>query len=59
MNSAIYLLEGEHLRLVARHGPLTRAVFEIGESVPVRRDRVGGRVIHDRQTIHVEDVLAA
>src|SRR5262245_32997664 len=58
MNSAIHLLEGEHLRVVARHGPL-RSTFAIGESVPMSRDSIGGRVIHDRRTIHVEDVLAA
>jgi signal transduction histidine kinase len=57
MDSAIWRLEGGHLRLVAQHGPLRRS-FAIGESVPVRRDRVGGRVIHDRRTIHVEDILA-
>jgi GAF domain-containing protein len=58
MDSSIFRLEGEHLRLMARHGPL-RISYAIGESVPVRRDTVGGRVIHDRRTIHVEDILAA
>jgi two-component system NtrC family sensor kinase len=58
MDSAIFRLEGEHLRLVARQGPL-RTSFAIGESVPVRRDRVGGRAVLDRRTIHVEDIRAA
>src|SRR5262249_56031524 len=58
MDSAIWRLEGEHLRLMARHGPL-RTSFAIGESVRVRRDRVGGRVIYDRRTIHVEDIRTA
>ena len=58
LDSAIFRLEGEHLRLVARHGPL-RTSFAIGESVPVRRDRVGGRAVLDRRTIQVEDIRAA
>jgi signal transduction histidine kinase len=58
MDSSIFRLEGEHLRLMARHGPL-RSSFAIGESVPVSRDTVGSRVILERRTIHVEDILAA
>jgi GAF domain-containing protein len=58
MDSSIFRLEGEHLRLMARHGPL-RISYAIGESAPVSRGTVGGRVIHDRRTIHVEDILAA
>ena len=57
MDSAVFRLEGEHLRLMARHGPL-RTSFAIGESVPVSRDRVGGRAVLDRRTIHVEDIRA-
>ena len=57
-DSAIFRLEGEHLRLVARHGSLRRSLA-IGESVPVSRDTVGGRAVRDRRTIHVEDILAA
>ena len=30
-----------------------------GEPVPVTRDTVGGQVVIDRRTIHVEDILAA
>ncbi len=36
-----------------------RTSFAIGESVPVHRDRVGGRAVLDRRTIHVEDIRAA
>ena len=57
-NSAILRLEGEHLRMVARHGSLRRPVA-IGEPFPVSRSTVGGRVVRDRRTIHVEDILAA
>jgi GAF domain-containing protein len=58
MDSSIFRLEGEHLRLMARHGPL-RISYAIGESAPVSHGTVGGRVIRDRRTIHVEDILAA
>src|SRR5262249_50645706 len=57
-DSEIWLLEGEHLRPVARRGSLRRPVA-IGEPVRVNRGLVGGRAGLDRQTIHVEDVLAA
>jgi GAF domain-containing protein len=59
MNSAIHLLEGGAPATGGAAWTVERTAFAIGESVPVRRDRVGGRVIHDRRTIHVEDVLAA
>src|SRR5262249_12197639 len=57
MGSAIWRLEGERLRLVARHGPL-RTAFSMGDSVPVSRDLVSGRAVLDRRTIHVEDIRA-
>jgi GAF domain-containing protein len=57
-DSGIWLLEGEYLRAVARRGSLRRTLA-VGERRPVRHDRVGGRVISDRRTIHVEDILAA
>ncbi len=58
MDTSIWRLEDKHLRLMARHGPL-RTAYAIGDSVPVSRDRVGGRVVLDRRTIQVEDILAA
>ena len=57
-DSSIFRLEGEHLRLVARHGSLRRSMA-IGDTIPVSRDTVGGRVVCDRRTIHVEDIMAA
>jgi GAF domain-containing protein len=57
-DSSIYRREGEHLRLVARHGSLHRPLA-IGDTFPVTRDRVGGRAVCDRRTIHVEDIMAA
>jgi GAF domain-containing protein len=55
---SIFRLEGEPLRLVARHGQLRRALA-IGDSIPASRDSVSGRPVCDRRTIHVEDILAA
>jgi GAF domain-containing protein len=57
-NSAIFRLEGEHLRVVALHGSLRRSLA-IGDSIPLTRDTVGGRAVSDRRTIHVEDIWAA
>jgi GAF domain-containing protein len=57
-DSSIFRLDREHLRLVARHGPLRRALA-IGDSIPASRDSVSGRPVCDRRTIHVEDIMAA
>jgi GAF domain-containing protein len=57
-DSEIWLLTGEYLRPVTRRGSLRRPVA-IGEPVRVNRGLVGGRAVLDRQTVHVEDVLAA
>jgi GAF domain-containing protein len=57
-HSSIFGLEGEHLRLMARHG-LRPTRLTIGDTVPVGRDSLGGRAVSDRRTIHVEDILAA
>jgi GAF domain-containing protein len=57
-NSSIFRLEGEHLRLVARHGSLPRPLA-IGDTIPASRGTVGGRAVCDRRTIQVEDLMAA
>src|SRR5262249_32944840 len=57
-DSGIWLLEGEHLRPMARRGSLRRSVA-IGEPIPVNRGSVSGRAVCDLRTIHVEDILAA
>jgi two-component system NtrC family sensor kinase len=57
-DSLILRLEGEHLRLVARHGSL-RTTMQIGDTAPASRDSVGGRALINRRTIHVEDIMAA
>ena len=56
-DASIWRLEGARLRLVAVHGSLRRSTT-IGDTFPVSRDTVGGRVVSERRTIHVEDILA-
>jgi two-component system, NtrC family, sensor kinase len=56
-DSAIFRLDGEVLRFVARHGALPRPL-SIGDMVPARRGHVTGRAVLERRTIHVEDLLA-
>ena len=57
-DSTIFRVEGENLRIVARHGSL-RWSQAVGDTGPVSRDRTVGRALIDRRTIHVEDILAA
>src|SRR6185295_7027875 len=57
-DSSVFRLEGEHLRLVARRGSRGRPIA-MGQSLRVSRGWVSGRAVIDRQTIHVEDVMAA
>jgi signal transduction histidine kinase len=57
-DSSIFRLEGEHLRKVAQHGSLQRAMT-IGDTMPVSRLTVVGRAIGERRTIHVEDIRKA
>jgi len=56
--SAIWLLEGQHLRPVARRGSLRRSTA-IGEPIPVNCGSISGRLVWERRTIHVEDIQAA
>ncbi len=51
-------LEGESLRLVAVHGTQPTTI-PIGGTVAVTPRSLPGRVVLDRQTIHVEDIQAA
>jgi signal transduction histidine kinase len=58
-DASIFRLEGEHLRLVARHGSPSQGYLAIGDTIPVSHDTIAGRVMRDRRTIHVEDLMAA
>src|SRR5262245_30203505 len=52
------LLDGERLRLAARHGSL-RPVRAVREASPVDRALPWGRAVRDRRTIHGRDLNAA
>src|SRR5262249_41372493 len=57
-NSSIYRVEGDYLRLVQLQGYLRRSVT-IGNTYPITRNTVAGRVVLERRTIHVEDIRTA
>ena len=58
-NAAIWRLEGEALRLVATHGPSpTTPNPSIGATIAASPLSVSGRAVCDRQTIHIEDLMA-
>jgi two-component system NtrC family sensor kinase len=52
----ITLLEGDGLRLIAKHGALSQR--PIGSVRPITRGLVIGRAVIDRTTVHVPDLLA-
>jgi two-component system NtrC family sensor kinase len=50
-DASIWRPDGDQLRLVAHHGPITQA-----ESVPLVRGSVIGRSVLDKQTVHIADI---
>jgi signal transduction histidine kinase len=56
-NAQIFRIEGDSMRLVARYGPV-QSTLEEGQARPITRGSVSGRVILDRQTLHIHDVSA-
>jgi GAF domain-containing protein/anti-sigma regulatory factor (Ser/Thr protein kinase) len=50
-------LEGEVLRLVAKYGSVPSSLT-MGTTIAASRGGLAGRAVGDRQTIHVEDLLA-
>ena len=56
-HAEIYRLENNHLRLVAAYGDFPVHI-QAREGFPVNRDRVIGRTICDRRTVHVHDLAA-
>ncbi|WP_165421212.1 ATP-binding protein [Bradyrhizobium sp. Leo170] len=56
-NAEIYRLENNLLRLVASYGELPVHI-QAREGFPLNRDRVIGRAICDRRSIHVHDLAA-
>jgi GAF domain-containing protein len=53
----IMRVEGDQLRLVARHGSSRQ--WPIGSVRPINRDWVAGRAVIDQATVHVPDLQAA
>jgi len=57
-NAGIFCLDGDHLRLLAHHGPIP-AVGPIGDgALPLTRGFPSTRAVLDRQTLHVADLQA-
>jgi class 3 adenylate cyclase/putative methionine-R-sulfoxide reductase with GAF domain len=56
-NAVIFRLEGNLLRQVASYGGIPTTSHP-SEGIPVNRDRVTGRAVCDRQTIHVHDLAS-
>ena len=56
-NAEIYRLENNLLRLVASYGEIPVHI-QAREGFPVNRDRVIGRTICDRRSVHVHDLAA-
>jgi signal transduction histidine kinase len=55
-DAAIYQVFGDALRLVAHHGPIP--IGPVGHLLPLVRGLIGARVVIDRRTIQVADLLA-
>jgi GAF domain-containing protein/CheY-like chemotaxis protein/anti-sigma regulatory factor (Ser/Thr protein kinase) len=57
-DALIWLIEGERLRLVAKHGsvPMTWATDQM---MPISRDWPSGRAVFDRRTVHIRDMAIA
>jgi two-component system, NtrC family, sensor kinase len=56
-DAEIMRVEGDVLRLVAKHGPSHQ--WPVGSRRPLNRDWVTGRAVIDRATVHVPDLQAA
>jgi adenylate cyclase len=56
-NAVIFRLEGKVLRQIASYGGIPTTSHP-SEGIPVNRDRVTGRAVCDRQTIHVDDLAS-
>jgi two-component system, NtrC family, sensor kinase len=57
-DAAIYHVFGDGLRLVAHHGPIPFAGPVGQHTIPLVRERIPGRAVIDRRTLHIADVLA-
>jgi GAF domain-containing protein len=57
-DAEIMRVEGDALRLLAKHGPM-RQFWPLGDLRPINRNWVTGRAVVDRTIIHVPDLQAA
>jgi signal transduction histidine kinase len=55
-DSYIFRVDGEQLRLVARHGSIS--ALSLGECLPVVRGTLVGRSVLERRIVHVADIQA-
>jgi two-component system NtrC family sensor kinase len=56
-DAEIMRLDGDRLRLMAKHGP--SQIWAVGGVQPINRHWVTGRAVVDRTTVHVPDLQAA
>jgi serine phosphatase RsbU (regulator of sigma subunit)/CRP-like cAMP-binding protein len=56
-NAEILQVEGDELRLVAKHG--MDKIWPIGFKIPINRNWVVGRAVTDRISVHVHDLQAS
>ena len=57
-DSLIHRVDGDHLRLMAHHGPIPVGT-ETGNTIPLTRTFTAGRAVLERRTIHLPDLEAA
>src|SRR5262249_42007990 len=57
-DAQIVRVEGDMVRKVASYGMVPAGLMAVGESRTISRDFFAGRAIVDRQTTHVQDVMA-
>jgi len=57
-DAIIWQVEGDQLRLVAKHGPV-RTTYAPGELRPITRGTFSGRAVVDHKTIHIRDMAVA
>ncbi|HWP56938.1 MAG TPA: GAF domain-containing protein [Candidatus Acidoferrales bacterium] len=55
-DAAIFRVDGDRLRLVVHHGPIS--AHAVGDGPPMVRGTPPGRAVLDRQTIHLADAQA-
>ena len=58
-SAIVYRVDGTIMRRAAVCGPSIPDGVFLGEELPVERNRIAGRAILDRRTIHVEDMAVA